>query len=136
MAARAPLPPFSSRFSVARRGFVRGKFRTPGACLLRLLGRFVELHESFDRFGQEFLPWRRYPGLALFHPLVALPQERLGLGVLLLAQERSAQQAQGVIAQPVVGQLLLTDSQALPEDWLGRDVLLLLQQVQAQRCQR
>jgi hypothetical protein len=73
--------------------------------------------------------------VALHHAFVALQQERLGRGVLLLAQQRSPQQAEGVIAQPVVGQRLLADGQAVPEEWLGRDVLLLLQQDVAQHCQ-
>src|SRR5262249_1401803 len=57
----------------------------PDADLFRLVGRFVELNDSFQSSRQLVHQDRMDPALSLFHTLVPLQQERLGLGVPLLA---------------------------------------------------
>ena len=67
----------------------RGEFIPPRKGLFRLSGHLVEAHHSLASFGQT-APLRsskdRFPGL---YALVALQQERFGLGVLLLGRESS-----------------------------------------------
>ena len=50
---------------------------------VRLAPVLVELHQSLQGFAQADLAVRRDLGLPLYHPLVALHQERLGIGVIL-----------------------------------------------------
>src|SRR5262245_15165083 len=80
--------------------------------LVRLVRRRVQLDQPVEGFGQAPLVHRPLP---LLHALVALQEQRLGLGVLLLAQERPAEQRLGVELPPPVSWRLRPGSHALPE---------------------
>src|SRR5262245_4309754 len=60
----------------------------------------VELHQRLQGFSQADLAGRRNLRLAPFHPLVAGSQERLGVGVLPLVQQRGAEQGLGAKRRP------------------------------------
>src|SRR5262249_37217638 len=68
----------------------------------------------------------RHPRRPRPHPPVARAQQRLGLGVLLLPQQRAAEQRLGLERPPVSGRDLLPDRQALAEDRLSLGALALL----------
>src|SRR5262245_33916312 len=67
----------------------RLQFLTPLRRLGLVAAGVVELHQPLQGPGQAGLAVLWNLGLALVHPRVALRQKWLGVGVLLLAQERA-----------------------------------------------
>src|SRR5262249_31401845 len=95
-------------------GFPLRPFLAPPGGLVRLVGRFVEPYQPLQRFAQADFGVRRGDlVLAFFHAFVTLHEQRLGVGVLLLAQERFAQQRLGVEGRPVIGLLGLAHLEAV-----------------------
>src|SRR5262245_23790370 len=94
-----PFTPSSFAASAHCSGAVRANFLpslfiqlfSPFGGLLRLARIVVELHQPLDGFAQAWLAELRDLGFALFHPFVALYQQRLGLVVLLVTQQAAAQ---------------------------------------------
>src|SRR5262249_43737478 len=109
------LPPRPGSFLLPRRwGNIR-VLRPLGPPLRHLVWpvrRRVQLDQPVEGFGQAPLVHRPLP---LLHTLVALQEQRLGLGVLLLAQKRPAEQRLGVELHPRVSWQLRPGGQALPE---------------------
>src|SRR5262249_55671527 len=87
----------------------------------------VELHQPLQGLDQAAPGVLWYPGLALFNPPVALLQQRPGVGVFLLAQQRGAAQGSGVERGPQVGLMLGAYLQAVAGQPLGLGVLPLRQ---------
>src|SRR5687767_8533051 len=77
----------------------------------------------------------RYLVFTPLHSLVAGQEQRLGLGVVLLAQQAAAEQGLRVERLPGVRPVLLEECQALAQQRLRVGVLLLLEQMQAQGVQ-
>src|SRR5581483_7342747 len=88
--------------------------------LVRLAGAVIELHQAAKRF-LEPLPADRSGDLVLafLHPLVAPEQQRLGLGVLLLAEEGLSERGPRVKRPPVLRLRLLADGQAFLQRGFG-----------------
>src|SRR5262245_50112515 len=68
------------------------QFLSPLCCFRGPAGRFVEIDELLQEFGQADLSLGRNLGFTLFHPLVTMLQEWSSFRILLLTKERSAQQ--------------------------------------------
>ena len=96
----------------------------------RRVGVEVGRHEGSR--AQDQVECRGNLGLALFHACVALFQQRLGVGVFLLAQECGADQRLRVESRQGVRLLLLQDWQALAQDALGLGPVLSLQEAVAE----
>jgi hypothetical protein len=77
------------------------------------------LHQSHQGLRQADLPLRRDLDLTLLHAVVALQQQRFGVGVFLLAQQDVAEQRLRVEGGPEVRLRLLADGQALAEEGVG-----------------
>src|SRR5262249_42934375 len=111
-------PPRPGSFLLPRRW---GNFRVlrplgpPLLHLVRLVRRRVQLDQPVEGFGQPPLVPRLDRPLPLLHALVALQEQQLGLGVLLLAQQRPAEQRLGLECLPVGPEELRPGGHALPE---------------------
>src|SRR5262245_23875175 len=81
--------------------------RLPALRFVRPARRRVKFDQPVERFGDAGLAALGDGFLALLHSLIPLYQQRFGLGVLLPAQERSAEQRLGIEQRPGVGLLLL-----------------------------
>src|SRR5262249_24038977 len=68
------------------------KLAPPGGGLLRLGALVVQPDQRLERLDQAGIRLFRHLHLTLLHPLIALDEQRLGLGVLLLEQQRFAEQ--------------------------------------------
>src|SRR5262249_10641939 len=100
---------------------------------LVLLAPFlVEPDYPLGGVGEARLAGRGDSGLAGLHALVARDDQRLGLGVLPLAQQAAGEQAAGVEGGPLVPLDRLADAQALAQDGLGLGPFPLLDEAQAQ----
>src|SRR2546423_1717563 len=108
-------PPRSLRPRLLR----RVELLPPLGGLLWPAPRVVEPDDPLQRFAQASLGLFGNLPLALLHLLVALQQQRLGVGVLLLAQQAGAQQALRVEGAPGVRLLLGPDRQAVAQHRLG-----------------
>ena len=122
LAARLPRRLTSRLSSEDVRGQLRELHSQPFPPLGRLLGLapdVVEFHQAIAGLGQPWLPPRRDLGLAGLHSLVAGEQQRLGQGVLHLAQKAAAKHAPRIEGRPSVGLRTLADRQAFPQQRLG-----------------
>src|SRR5262249_32944989 len=139
---RAPARP-SARLDPVRpqvpavSGFVPGLvggLRQPGppfGGLVLLAPLLVKPDDTFGGVGETGPAGRGDPGRAGLQALVARDDQRLGLGVPLLAQQAAAEQAAGVEGGPLVGLDLLADGQALAQDGLGLGPFALPDEAQA-----
>src|SRR5258707_14062433 len=95
--------------------FGRLLFLPPLHRVVLLACRFVELHQSLDRFRDADLAllWDRL--LPLLHPLIAGQQQRFGGGILLLAEQRPAEQRRRVERGPSVRGRMLPRGRALAQ---------------------
>ena len=80
-----------------------------------LVGRFVQLHQPLQRLGQTVVGYLGDFVLALFHAGIPILEQRLGGGVLLLAEQGCAEHRFGVERGPVVRLFLFADGQALAQ---------------------
>src|SRR5262249_42038105 len=112
-------------------GFL-AELRAPLGGLGLVAGGLVELHQTPQGFLQADT-WNLRRGLraALLQAVIALEEQRLGLGVLLLPQQRLAEHGLRVERRPVVRKFLFAEGEALAEQRLGLGVLPVLQQVPA-----
>ncbi len=139
---RAPARP-SARLDPVRprvaavSGFVPGpvgglrQLGPPFGRLVRLAPLLVKPDDTFAALRQARLAGRGNFGLAGLHALVARDDQRLGLRVLLLAQQAAAELAAGVEGAPLVGLDLLADGQAFAQDGLGLGPFSPLDEAQA-----
>src|SRR5262249_41440819 len=81
--------------------------------LVLLLGRLVQRDQTLQGLGQANLARWRNLGRALLQPRVAGQEQWLGVGVLLLAQQRAAQHRLSVERVPGVGLRLFAEGEAL-----------------------
>lgn len=84
--------------------------------LVRLVRHGVQLDQPVEGFGDAGVRLRRDGLLAGLQPLEALEQQRLGVGVLLLAQQRPAEQRLRVERGPGVGLVPLADAKTLRDE--------------------
>src|SRR5262249_53803159 len=94
--------------------------------LIRLVGRSVQLDQPIEGLWDAEIPGTRDGLLASLHSFVALQQQRFGLGVLLLAQQRTAEHRLRIERAPNVRLQLLAKGHALTQDRLGLDELVQL----------
>ena len=91
----------------------------PFGGLVRLAPGVVELDDPLGGLGQAFLGLRWDLGFAGLHSLVTLHEQRLGLGVFLLAEQAGAEPVARLERVPLVRSLLSLDLQGFAHQWLG-----------------
>src|SRR6516165_8539103 len=74
----------------------RCQLLSPSRSVAGLSGLLIELHEALEGLSQAVSALRRDCCLAPLHSFVAGQQQRLGIGVFFLAQERAAELRFGV----------------------------------------
>src|SRR5262245_16885183 len=84
-----------------------------------VLQSVTELHQPLQAVSKEDSGLWWDLRLVLLQALVAGQQQRLGLGVLLLAQQRATEQGLGLERGPGVGLFLRADRQAVAQDGFG-----------------
>src|SRR5262245_26358679 len=112
---QAPDLPNSPASAQVRLSAARLQLLPPLHRFILLVPGVVELHQPLQRLGQACLDVRRDLGRALLQPVVTLQEQRLGLGVLLLAQEAPAELRPGIEGRPGVRLDLFPDGEALAQ---------------------
>src|SRR5262249_21275293 len=110
------------------------QFLPPAGGLVGLAPIVVEPHQPLQGLRQAAVALRRrYLGLALLQAPVALPEPRLGLGVLPPPQQGAAEERAGAECGPVLGLLAVEDLRGLAQERLGLVERLAPQRVGPQR---
>src|SRR5438309_531716 len=81
----------SSRPLCFLRRFAGGQLFAPAGGFVGLALGVVKLHQALQGLGKTRQRLRRYRLLALFHASVAFLEQRLGVGIFLLAEQTAAQ---------------------------------------------
>src|ERR1035441_7785851 len=101
-----------------------GQFHLPISGFVWLVRGLIELNQALKGFRENLMVITNI-ALALLYAFIAGQQQRLGFGVLLLAQQTFAQQDSSVERVPGIRNFLFADSQTLAREqlYLGKSVL-------------